>query len=173
VTPFGAYGLGWQLERIAGVEVCSHLGSTGGFQTVLALVPAHDVAYTLLTNGTGGDAVIREVSNALLEEFCRVRREPPPTAALEARELAALAGRYANADLEATVAVDGAGLAIDPVATDPSGGRTVMPRIDARPIGGRTFAVVGGQWEGDRFDFLPEDGPPRFARIGWWLLPRC
>jgi CubicO group peptidase (beta-lactamase class C family) len=172
-TPFGAYGLGWQLERIGGLDVCSHLGSTGGFQTVLALVPAEDVAFAVLTNGTGGDAVIREVSNALLDELCGVRREPPPTAALEPRELAALAGRYANADLEATVAVDGSGLAVDAVAIDPSGGRTAIPRFDARPIGGRTFAVVDGQREGDRFDFLPKEGPPRFARIGWWLLPRC
>jgi CubicO group peptidase (beta-lactamase class C family) len=173
-TPDGAYGLGWARERVAGVDVWSHPGSYGGFQTVLALVPEQEVAFTILTNGTGGEAVVREVSEALLAELCGLRRERPPTVPLARHGLELLAGRYANPELEVEIAADRAGLVLDLVEISPvDASRTRLPRLEARPLGPRTFAVVGGQWADERFDFVPADGPPRFVRLAARLAERC
>jgi hypothetical protein len=59
------------------------------------------------------------------------------------------------------------------VVHEGGGGHVELPTLEARPVGARTFALVGGQWDGDLFDFLPAAGPPRFARIGLMLAPRC
>ena len=172
-TPAGAYGLGWFCERIGDEEVWSHLGTYGCFQTLLALVPGRRGAFVILTNGLGGDAVRREVADALLAERWSVRREPAPMVELPPAELDALAGSYRSSELDASIAVGGPGLRLDLVEHDWAGGHAVLPPLEARPVGGRTFALVGGQWDGERFDFLPADGPPRFARIGLMLVPRC
>jgi CubicO group peptidase (beta-lactamase class C family) len=172
-TPTGAYGLGWQLERVEGVDLWSHLGSYGGFQTILGLLPERGAAFTVLTNGTGGDVVVREVTNALLGELAGVRRTPPPTLELGAAELAQVAGRYAHSYLDATVDVVDGRIALDVATLDWDGNRAPMPRLEARPVGRRTFAIVGGQWDGDRLDFVPREGRAEFARIGSVLVPRC
>jgi CubicO group peptidase (beta-lactamase class C family) len=172
-TPAGAYGLGWFSERVGGADVWSHLGTYGGFQTLLALVPDRRGAFVILTNGLAGDAVRREVADAILAERWGVRREPAATAELSPPELEALAGSYRSPELDASVAVGGPGLRLDLVEHDWAGGHAALPPLEARPVGGRTFALVGGQWDGERFDFLPAEGPPRFARIGLMLVPRC
>jgi CubicO group peptidase (beta-lactamase class C family) len=171
-TPDGAYGLGWALETVGGVDVWHHGGAYGGFRTLLALVPARDLAFVALTNGDGGGAVIREVADALLAELCGVRRREPATVALEPGELELLAGRYVSADMDATIMVADHGLAIDSVATAPDLSQQQLPRLEARPIGSRTFAIVGGQWDGERFDFVPAGGTPRFVRLDGRLVPR-
>jgi CubicO group peptidase (beta-lactamase class C family) len=76
-TPDGAYGLGLALDRVGGLDVWHHPGAYGGFKSLLAFVPAHDAAFVVLTNGDAGDALIREVGDALLAELCSVRREVP------------------------------------------------------------------------------------------------
>jgi CubicO group peptidase (beta-lactamase class C family) len=172
-TPGGRYGLGLFAESVGGVELWSHPGTYGGFQTLLGLAPARDTAFVILTNGTGGDAVRREVADALAAELLGVRREPPPTVGLDPEALAARAGRYESGELTADVAVGGSGLLVDLVERDPHGAEARLPTLDARPVGEGAFAIVGGQWADDRFDFHPRHGPPRFLRIGSMLVPRC
>jgi CubicO group peptidase (beta-lactamase class C family) len=171
-TPDGAYGFGLALEDVGGVDVWHHGGAYGGFRTLLALVPARDLAFVALTNGDGGGAVIREVADALLAELCGVRRREPATLALEPGELELLAGRYVSADMDAAIMVADHGLAVDSVATAPDVSRQRLPRLEARPIGSRTFAIVGGQWDGERFDFIPASGIPRFVRFDGRLVAR-
>jgi CubicO group peptidase (beta-lactamase class C family) len=172
-TPGGLYGLGLFGESVGGLDVWSHLGTYGGFQTLLAFAPERDAAFVILTNGTGGDAVRREVGDALLVELLGVRRGSPPRAELESGALAALAGRYESDELSADVAPGGSGLVVDLAERDPSGAEVRLPTLDARPVGERTFAIVGGQWADERFDFHPAHGPPHFLRIGSMLVPRC
>jgi CubicO group peptidase (beta-lactamase class C family) len=173
-TPDGAYGLGWARERVAGADVWHHEGGYGGFRTLLALVPEQQVAFTILTNGSGGEAVVREVSDALLAGLCGLRRERPPTVPLPPAELELLTGSYANPEVDVKIAPDGAGLVLDVVAISPvDASRTRLPRLDARPVGARRFAIVGGQWADERLDFVPEDGPARFVRLASRLAERC
>jgi CubicO group peptidase (beta-lactamase class C family) len=171
-TPAGAYGLGWGLERIEGLDIWAHDGAYGGFQTTLALLPDRDAAFTVLTNGDAGEAVVRDVSDAVLGESFGVRRRPPPTAPLDDGEIDMLTGFYASGEVEASVSRDGEGVAVDAVSIRPTGERDWLPRQRARPIGTRTFAIVGGQWHEERFDFLPQQGRPAFLRLGSRLHPR-
>lgn len=173
-TPGGEYGLGWFCERVDGVEVWSHPGSYGGFETLLALVPEREAAAVVRTNGTGGDAFVRDAGAALLEAASGARRTAAPTVPLVPAELELLAGRYAQPELEAAVSAGRPGLVVDAVAIERTGGgRVALPRLEARPVGPRTFAVVGGRWAETRFDFLPVEGPARFARLGSVLAERC
>jgi CubicO group peptidase (beta-lactamase class C family) len=171
-TATGSYGLGWAHEAVGGADLWFHLGTFGGFQSVLALLPAQDAAFVVLANGDAGDAVRRELTDHLLDELAGARRDPVPTLPVASEELELLAGRYASGQLDATVTVDADGLLVDGAALDYAGGRTPLPRLAARPVAPRTFAVVGGQWDGDRFDFVPAAGPPRFLRFAA-LVPRC
>jgi CubicO group peptidase (beta-lactamase class C family) len=172
-TAGGRYGLGLFAESAGDVELWGHFGTYGGFQTLLVLAPGRDAAFVILTNGTGGDAVRREVADALVAELFGVRRESPPTVELDPGELSARAGRYESDELAADVAVGGSGLLVDLAERDPHGAEARLPTLDARPVGEGVFAIVGGQWADDRFDFHPRHGPPRFLRIGGMLIPRC
>jgi CubicO group peptidase (beta-lactamase class C family) len=171
-TPDGAYGLGLALDRVGGLDVWDHRGAYGGFKSRLALIPERETAFVVLTNGDAGDTVIREISDALLAELCSVRRQEPPTVSVEAGELELLKGRYTSPEVEADIDVADSSLLLDLVATLPNGSRQQLPRFPARPIGKRVFALVGGQWDGERFDFVPGGGPPRFVRLGGRLVER-
>jgi CubicO group peptidase (beta-lactamase class C family) len=171
-TPDGTYGLGWACEHVGGLEVWGHRGAAGGFQTALDLVPERRVAFVVLTNGDAGEAVVRELCAALLEETCGVHRQPPAPVALAPGELALLAGRYAGVDVEAEIGAEGDGLALELVAVHPDGTRDRLPVLRARPVGERVFALAGGQWDGERFDFHPAEGTPQFVRLGARLAER-
>jgi hypothetical protein len=81
---------------------------------------------------------------------------------LDARALANLAGTYANDETSAAVVPSGAGLSLDVVENG------VLTSVEARPIGERTFEIVGGDLGRHRFDFPL----PRFLRYGSRLLER-
>jgi CubicO group peptidase (beta-lactamase class C family) len=172
-TPRGAYALGWAVTRHGGDRVWSHDGSYGGFQSRLAVLPERDAAFVILTNGDAGAAVVREVSDRLLESFAYAV-EQPPTVAVTGQALDKLAGRYAGPELEVDVERSEVGLRLGAVEIDAAtGARARQPPIEARPLGDRRFAVVGGVDDGVPFDFLPEAGPPRFLRIASRLVPRA
>lgn len=154
----GVYGFGFAGERIAGVAVWGHNGSYGGFQSSLLLVPERGLAFAGLTNSGRGKQALRDIENLWFERVLGTGRRLAPTFGLSAAELAPFAGGYANSDTEATVTVDGNGLAaafVDRNTGDQSG-------VSARPVGPRTFEIVGGDYDRDRFDF-PRDGFARFA----------
>ena len=137
-------------------------------------MPERRVAFVVLTNGDAGEAVVREVADYLLASAGGVRRTEPPTVPLSDRELAAVAGRYAGGELEVSVTLREGGIVLDGVETDVSTGeRSDLPTTRARSLGRRRFAVVEGQWDGERFDVLPATGPPEFLRMAGRLLPRA
>ena len=165
-TPDGPYGLGWACERVADVDVWSHRGNYGGFQTVLALVPEQQVAFTILTNGSGGEAVIRDVS-APSSRSCA---ELAPSARRPSRSRrpswSSWPGATHTRSSRRRSLATGQPLVLDLVEISPvDASRTRLPRLEARPVGPRTFAIVGGQWAEERFDFVPRRA--RLASRGW------
>jgi D-alanyl-D-alanine carboxypeptidase len=163
-TPGGVYGLGYAGERLGGVDVWGHGGSYGGFEASLLLVPARGLAYVGLTSSGRGRQALREIEDLWFERVLDCRRPVAATVPLPSRTLAAFAGTYANSAGEARIVADGSVLEVDYLDAG-SGFRTAAT---ARPIGPSTFAIVGGDSQGDRFDFpLPD-----FLRFGSRLAER-
>lgn len=158
----GVYGLGLFGQRVGGVEVWGHPGSALGFQSSLLVAPDRGAVFAGLTNSGNGSRALTELEELWLERVTGSRRERHGTVALAPAVLASFAGTYANGELEAVVETGGHGL----TARVTMGGETLD--IDARPIGPSRFEVVGGPFDGDRFDF-PLDG---FGRFGSRLARR-
>ena len=154
----GVYGLGLFGERVGGVDVWSHSGSYGGFQSQLLLVPAAGAVFVGLTNSGSGAKALYDVEQAFFDDVLGARRVLPPFVELSGDDLAQFEGRYANSDAEADIRVESRGLVL--VVTD--------DELFLRPIGARRFRVPDGPYVRDRIDF-PRDG---FVRLGSRLAAR-
>jgi hypothetical protein len=64
--PTSGYGLGWSMFTESGKRVVSHTGGMPGVATTLKLFPDHDVAITVLGNGSGGLAALAPHRAALI-----------------------------------------------------------------------------------------------------------
>lgn len=161
----GVYGLGLFGQRVAGADVWGHTGSYDHHKASLLVVPSRSAAFVGLASGRRGTQALREIEDLWFERLLGERRRRPGDVSLSAETLAAFAGAYSSFDSEATVAVEGGRLAVDFLERG-SGERTTFA---GRPIGPVTFEVVGGDFDGDRFDF-PHEG---FARFGSRLCRRA
>jgi CubicO group peptidase (beta-lactamase class C family) len=158
----GVYGLGLFGERIGGVEVWGHPGSTFGFQSNLLFVPDRGAVFAGLTSSGNGARALAEVEQLWLERVLGAGRARRDTVQLPAEVLASFSGAYGNEGTRAVFSPGGDGLVAE--VADGTG----QAELSARPIGPRRFEVVGGAYDGDRFDF-PLEG---FARFGSQLLPQ-
>jgi CubicO group peptidase (beta-lactamase class C family) len=156
--PRGVYGLGLAGDRAGGVEVWGHSGSWGGFQTSLLTIPDRDAVFVGLTNGSLGGKALYDVEDEFLRRVVGFGRPVPPTFPMAPEVRDSFTGRFANSDGWYDVA-----LAIDGVAVTFDDGE-----YGARPIGERTFEIVGGNRIRERFDF-PLEG---FGRFGSRLAER-
>ncbi len=61
----GSFALAWMLDRHRGRELAGHDGANdGGFRTLMWVVPATGEAMVVLTNGEGGEPVLRAIDRA-------------------------------------------------------------------------------------------------------------
>lgn len=160
----GVYGLGLFGQRVAGVDVWGHTGSYDTSKASLLIVPSRSAAFVGLATGLRGTQMLREIEDRWFERLLGEPRRTPADVPLSSDALAAFAGVYSSFDSEASVAADGTRLHVDFLDRG-SGERTTLA---ARPIGPVTFEVVGGDFDGERFDF-PRIG---FARFGSRLCRR-
>jgi CubicO group peptidase (beta-lactamase class C family) len=154
----GVYGLGLQGDRVGGVEVWGHTGSYGGFQSSLLTVPDRDAVFVGLTNASLGSKALYDVENEFLRRVVGAVRGVPQTVAMPEEVRESFSGQYANGDgwYEVSPAIDGVVVAFDD------------GEYAARPVGDRTFEIVGGNRVRERFDF-PLEG---FGRFGSRLAER-
>jgi CubicO group peptidase (beta-lactamase class C family) len=152
--PGGAYGLGWMLREARDCrQIVAHSGSVAGFQSLLLLVPGEMLAFAALTNGARGSVAIRR----LLRELGLESPVPEPIRA-DGGEVRRYAGRYTSQNLEVTVCVEDERLVVEGGEVDPVSRRVLTTeRSAAVAVGPAEFAVVGGDREGDRFDFPRAD----------------
>ena len=163
-----AYGVGFALTTIGGVQTVGHGGSINGYQSNLTIVPDRNVAIVTLTNSARGSSAIRGIERAMLEERADLRPAAPPIATLAAADLARYAGDYRQPNTDIAVRVAGPGLSVAVAAIDPAtGARTPYPEIPLRPLGDDRFIITAGEGEGGRIEFIPgAGGRPRFMRFG-------
>ncbi|MBW2416328.1 MAG: serine hydrolase [Deltaproteobacteria bacterium] len=172
-----AWGLGFMLFDW-GTPVFGHDGGTIGQASFLRIVPEHDAAVSLLTNGGNAQALYRDVFDPVLGELAGISLpplpEPDPDLALE---LERYTGRYerisSRTDVElidgtlrfATRGLRGMMRAMPPQAgtLEPVNDRTFVARLDGDE-NGTPAAVV----------FLePDDaGRPAYVLAGGRVNPR-
>jgi CubicO group peptidase (beta-lactamase class C family) len=137
----GRYGLGVRLGQVAGRRAVSHGGDINGFTTFTTYLPDDSLNVTVLVNTQGptrADAIAAAVVAAALGERAAAAPAPAPAPAPTAAEVAALAGVYANADVEITPAADEAGRAAVRFRFGPT--PPVLLRAAGREGGGWVFA---------------------------------
>jgi CubicO group peptidase (beta-lactamase class C family) len=77
----GHIGLAWFLDEWDGARVYGHDGNTIGQSAFLRVLPEHELAICLLTNGGAGDRLHRELFTALAAELAGVTMRPEPAPA--------------------------------------------------------------------------------------------
>ncbi|MGW4101833.1 serine hydrolase domain-containing protein [Streptomyces sp. NPDC004976] len=87
-----AWGLGWEIFDGAGTPLIGHDGTTIGQASFLRMVPEHDLAVTLLTNGGDSLGLYREVVGHVLRELVGGDLPPIPVPPADPRPVDA--GRY-------------------------------------------------------------------------------
>jgi len=103
-----AWGLGWELFRLAPTPVVGHDGNTIGQSAFLRLVPEHDLTVAVLTNGGGAKRLHRAVTGHVLRELAGVDlpAEPAPPSTKTTPDPARYVGTYASAVGETVVSRD-------------------------------------------------------------------
>ncbi len=107
-----AWGLGWELFDVPGTTVIGHDGNTIGQSAFLRLLPAHDLAVTLLTNGGPAKPLWRAIAGRVLREITGVELPGPPAPATPPVALtdpSRYVGRYASIVSETVVSRDDTG----------------------------------------------------------------
>lgn len=146
-----AWGLGWELFQLAPTPIVGHDGNTIGQSAFLRLLPEHDLAVVVLTNGGRAKLLHRAVTGHVLRELAGVDLPPPPEPPTTSAtpDPTRYVGTYASEVGETVVGVDGQGrLWLDRTP------RGVLAEIDEPPY--RTELVA---WRGDTlWPLQPEGG---------------
>ena len=92
----GWMGVGWFVTDIDGVRFCWHDGSNDGLNSTLWLAKDYNLAFTMLTNHSNGNLLIKEVTQWVRQQCFGISDEEPATLSLQAKELAEYQARYQN-----------------------------------------------------------------------------
>src|SRR5207237_10743595 len=90
----GLMGIAWQLRDVDGTGTVQHGGGTNGQLSLLMLVPARGFALSVLTNGSRGAELHRDVARLALETYLGVSEPEQARRPMSAEQLAAYTGRY-------------------------------------------------------------------------------
>ena len=162
------WGLGWWIQDAGGVKTFGHGGSTNGHRALLTVCPEQRVAIAILTNGSNGSAVYRNVERFCLERYAGIRREDPAAISLGSASLGRYAGVFRNAGGEIVIGTDSEQLTLDLATRNAiTGQEAALPRRHASPVSEREFIITDTETQGSVFDFiLHGDGSVRFLRLG-------
>ena len=169
-------GLGWQISQYSssGTRILGHAGATSGSLAVLQLIPEHNAAIALLTNGFHMGAIKEASLDVLQAVIGEDLREPSPSPAdIAPQRLQQLIGDYESLDaliqikwqdehhLSARIEAK-----IDPI-----------PPVDVTlmPLSEHCFAMINPQGEhGGNLAFVDDksSGVPRYVFSGGRLNER-
>ena len=90
----GWCGLAWMISGEAGGTRLWHTGGTNGQNAILTVVPEHQLALGMMTNGDKGTALYDRFNKAVLREFCGIAIAEPQAIESSRDELEQYVGRY-------------------------------------------------------------------------------
>ena len=172
----GWCGLAWMISGESGETRLWHTGGTNGQNAVLTLVPEHQLALGMMTNGDKGTALYDRFNKAVLREFCAIEIAEPRVIESSDEELAQYVGRYRGTMWEIDLRMDEGRLLADfryhgGFPSDKE--LTDMPPAEVARYGPDQLLVLAGAFEGTRADFLRDKaGEIRYLRFGSRLNPR-
>jgi CubicO group peptidase (beta-lactamase class C family) len=167
------WGLGWSIDLAGGTTIAGHGGSTNGFRALLTLVPECGVALAVLSNSNGGRQLGRALEAWFLERYTGLRRDQPAAVTLSEAQLGHLAGHYRGPTSEIEASVEGNGLRLEIVTTNPlTGEETVWPPEHLEPLSATRFVLRDGESAGEPVAFVGGDERPAFMRYHGRLVDR-
>jgi CubicO group peptidase (beta-lactamase class C family) len=106
-----SWGLGWEMFDFPTGTVIGHDGGTIGQAAYLRVVPGHDVAVALLTNGGSTQPVYQEIVGRVLRDLTGIELPPPPAPGAQPSRINAsrYVGTYSSMIGDAVVSQDGDG----------------------------------------------------------------
>jgi hypothetical protein len=149
------WGLGWTLYDWHRTPGFGHDGATIGQYSFLRVVPDHDVAVALLTNGGSGRRLYSDLMPELLAELAAVRMPPafgPPEQPVSV-DLTAHLGSYRRAGVALTVTGNDETARMRYEFVDGLAGIAPPLEADLVPVSENVFAVAGTGPFGD--DWMP------------------
>jgi CubicO group peptidase (beta-lactamase class C family) len=158
--------LGWARFDWEGGPVWGWDSVVNGERSVLRIVPAHQAAVVLMTNGSTGRAMYRSLFADLMESLFEIRVSPlcldPSTDAPQ--DLSPFAGVYAWPDRQVAVTASGSSLLI----------RSDQNSTEALPLDEGTFLVDAADPDSPTVTFgaYDEAGRPQVLYDMLWGLPR-
>jgi len=158
--------LGWARFDWIGGQVWGWDGLVNGERSVLRLVPEHNAAVALMTNGSTGRAMYRSLFADLMEPSFGIGVPPlllDPSPGV-AGDLARFTGVYAWPDRQMEVSATASGLVI----------KSEDSETEALPLDGRTFLVEAADPDNPTVTFgrLDATGRPDVLYDMLWGLPR-
>ncbi len=88
-------GLTWYMREVNGTKILRHNGGTNGQVTSFNIVPAHNMAFAILTNGDQGTTLINSVTKTILEQYLGIAPKADSPIAINAAQLQEFVGHYA------------------------------------------------------------------------------
>jgi len=172
------WGVGWMLDAVDGAATFGHGGTTNGQQAQLTVVPEHDYAIAVLTNGSKGHAAIRElIAWVLKRDLGLVTREPEPVKQEDGwmeRRLGVYRAPLTQSTIRRTD--DGKGLEIELISYNPFSGDPAPAKSFPVTTLQEGMMVTEGALKGAVIDFIDgdqgESAPPAYARVGLRLAKR-
>lgn len=182
-------GRDWFVQETDGVKVIIHNGDTTGQHTEFFAIPEHNLAFVLLTNGSGGALTALEIVDIVLATYPglsglvgklglnRVGLAPADTATVDLPQdvLDEYAGHYADLASDYQVTVQDSGLLVQVKTSEEPG--TLQPAIAPSPapdfpvrFEAKDAGLAGGVL---RMPFVRDDE----GKVGWLssglrLIPR-
>jgi len=148
-------GVIWMLRDFDGLRVVEHGGDTEGQSTSLWMLPEHDFAVTVLTNGVpDGQALREELPRWAVQQYLGIEIRDPEPLDLSEEELAPYVGRYRTEELDVIVTVDGNRLLV----TDQNTDEGHAPPFHVGITGGDRWITTDGPFTGLQGYFVREDG---------------
>ncbi|WP_434443587.1 LpqB family beta-propeller domain-containing protein [Lentzea sp. E54] len=137
-----SWGVGWIRFGWDGHRLIGHDGNTIGQSAFLRLLPEHDLAVTLLTNGDGARELYLDLYREIFSELADVVMPLPlePAAEPPAVDVARYAGKYERASITLDVIEGENGLRLDVTPTGPLAGLFPKPpQVALVPVDDSTF----------------------------------
>jgi len=172
----GWCGLAWMISGGVGETRLWHGGGTNGQNAVLTVVPEHQLALGMMTNGDQGTALHDRFNKAVLREYCGIEIPEPRIIESRAEELAPYVGSYQGVMREIQLWMENEALLADIRTIRPwpaDHAATDQPSAAVARCGDDQLLILDGVHKGTRADIIRDEGNAiRYLRFGSRLHAR-